>query len=45
MDQDSVTIDVSDRRDGVWLVWFTDLPPQDGGEFYYTTISEVRFAP
>lgn len=29
------------RQDGVWLIWFTDLPPQDEG--FFAAISEVRF--
>ena len=40
----TTTIELPERNAGFWLMWFTDLPPQDGGEFFYTTISEVRFA-
>ena len=37
----TVRIPLPERRDGVWLVWLTDLPPEDDG--YLTRISEVRF--
>lgn len=29
------------RSDGIWLVWFTDLPPVDGD--YMVSLSELRF--
>ncbi|MDH3729647.1 MAG: hypothetical protein OES13_00780 [Acidimicrobiia bacterium] len=41
---ESTTIEVPTQEGGAWLLWFTDLPPRDGGEYYYTTISEVRFS-
>ncbi len=31
------------REGGVWLVWITDLPPQEDGEFFYGFVYEVRF--
>ncbi len=31
------------RDGGVWLLWITDLPAQEGGEFYYGFVYEVRF--
>ncbi len=30
---------------GSWLLWLTDLPAQEGGEFYYAHVYEVRFRP
>ncbi len=41
---EETAIDVSTQDGGAWLLWFTDLPPRDGGEYYYTTVSEVRFS-
>jgi hypothetical protein len=40
----ATAIDVPAQDGGAWLLWFTDLPPRDGGEYYYTTVSEVRFS-
>ena len=37
----TVRIALPDRRDGVWLVWLTDLPPEE--DVYLTRISEVHF--
>ncbi len=31
------------RTNGVWLIWLTNLPPQDEG--YFTAITDVRFLP
>ena len=36
--------DVPARQDGVWLIWFTDLPASNEGTFN-TTVAEVRFRP
>ncbi len=36
-------IEVESQEGGAWLLWFTDLPSQEGGEYYYTTVAEVRF--
>ncbi len=36
--------DVQVRQDGVWLIWFTDLPASNEGTFA-TTVAEVRFRP
>jgi hypothetical protein len=33
---------LAERPDGVWLLWFTDLPEQEEG-VYYTVINEVVF--
>ena len=33
------------REGGTWLLWLTDLPPQDGGDSYYAEVYEVRFQP
>lgn len=41
---EATAIEVPTQSDGAWLLWFTDLPPRDGGEYYYTTVSEVRFS-
>jgi hypothetical protein len=38
-----ITTQLPDRAGGFWLLWFTDLPPQDDG--YYTSVAEVRFLP
>jgi hypothetical protein len=35
---------VPPRDGGAWLLWLTDLPAQEGGEYFYATIAEVRFA-
>ena len=40
----TTTIAVDSREGGSWLVWLTEVPPQDGGEYYYAVLSEVRFA-
>ena len=37
----TVRIPLPDRTDGVWLLWLTDLPPED--DAYLTRISEVQF--
>ena len=37
----TMRISLPDRRDGVWLLWLTDLPAEDDG--YLARISEVRF--
>lgn len=31
------------RDDGVWLLWLTDLPDQENGEYFYGYVYEVRF--
>lgn len=31
------------RTNGMWLIWLTNLPPQDEG--YFTAITDVRFLP
>ncbi len=31
------------RDGGVWLLWLTEVPPQEGGEFFYAHVYEVRF--
>lgn len=36
--------DVQVRQNGVWLIWFTDLPASNEGTFN-TTVAEVRFRP
>jgi serine/threonine protein kinase len=38
-----ITTQLPDREAGFWLLWFTDLPPQDDG--FYTSVAEVRFLP
>lgn len=38
------SIAVPARDGGAWLLWFTDLPAQEGGEYFYATIAEVRFS-
>jgi serine/threonine protein kinase len=38
-----ITTQLPDRRGGFWLLWFTDLPPQDDG--FYADVAEVRFLP
>lgn len=38
-----IATQLPDRRNGFWLLWFTDLPPQDDG--FYASIAEVRFLP
>lgn len=37
----TVRVPLPDRRDGVWLVWLTDLPPED--DIYLARIAEVQF--
>ncbi len=29
--------------EGVWLLWLTDLPAQENGEFFFGFVNEVRF--
>lgn len=31
------------RSDGIWLIWFTDLPPMEGD--YMVSLSEIRLSP
>ncbi len=31
------------RDGGVWLLWLVEVPPQEGGEFFYAHVYEVRF--
>ena len=33
------------HTDGVWLLWFTDLPAQENGESFFAELFEVRFQP
>ena len=40
----SALIQLPTREEGIWLVWFTELPEQPDGE-YYTVLTEVRFLP
>lgn len=40
----ATVVELPPRKDGFWLVWFTDLPLQSDGE-YRATLSEVRFLP
>ena len=37
----TLRVPLPDRRDGVWLLWLTDLPPED--DVYLTHIGEVQF--
>jgi hypothetical protein len=37
------TLQLPDRDGGVWLLWLTDLPQQEGE--FFTEISEVIFRP
>ena len=37
----TVRVPLPDRSDGVWLVWLTDLPPEEDG--YLARIAEVQF--
>lgn len=39
----SVSVQVPERNDGVWLLWLTDLPAQNDG--FQASIGEVRFLP
>lgn len=34
---------IPERDNGFWLLWFTDLPPQEDG--FYASLAEVRFLP
>lgn len=40
----STAVDLPPRTDGFWLVWLTELSPQDDGTFQ-SSIAELRFAP
>lgn len=40
----STTVDLPPRTDGFWLVWLTELTPQDDGTFL-SSIAELRFEP
>ena len=40
---DTTVIEFPEQPAGAWLLWLTDLPPRDGGEFHYTNIAEVVF--
>ncbi|HEX6219949.1 MAG TPA: protein kinase [Acidimicrobiia bacterium] len=40
----STTVDLPARTDGFWLIWFTELAPQDDGTFL-SSIAELRFEP
>jgi putative peptidoglycan lipid II flippase len=40
---DPATVEVSPKAGGTWLLWLTDLPAQDGGEYHYATLAEVGF--
>ncbi len=31
------------REGGTWLLWLTEVPAQEGGEFFYAHVYEVRF--
>jgi hypothetical protein len=31
------------RTGGVWLLWMTDLPDQEAGQFFYADVFDVRF--
>ncbi len=39
-----VAADLQAEPDGVWLIWFTDLPASNEGT-YNSTVAEVRFRP
>lgn len=38
-----ITVSVPERRNGVWLLWLTDVPEHDDG--FYGGVAEVRFRP
>ena len=38
-----VVTQIPERDNGFWLLWFTDLPPQEDG--FYASVAEVRFLP
>jgi hypothetical protein len=38
-----VVTQIPERENGFWLLWFTDLPPQEDG--FYASVAEVRFLP
>lgn len=38
----TISLQLPHRTDGFWLLWLTDLPPQDDG--YFTSIGEVEFS-
>lgn len=40
----SISIDLPSRQGGFWLIWLTELTPQDDGT-HLTAISELRFLP
>lgn len=40
---DQINSDLPERDGGFWLLWLTELPSQEGGEFFYSFINEVRF--
>jgi hypothetical protein len=39
----SARIQLPPREDGAWLLWLTDLPDQENGEYFYGYVYEVRF--
>jgi hypothetical protein len=39
----SARIQLPPREDGAWLLWLTDLPDQENGEYFYGYLYEVRF--
>lgn len=38
-----VETQIPEREDGFWLLWLTDLPPQEDG--FYASLAELRFLP
>jgi serine/threonine protein kinase len=40
----ATTIDLPPRQDGFWLIWLTELAPQEDGT-HLSSISELRFLP
>lgn len=43
IDSGPASVSLPDRAGGVWLLWLTDLTPQEGGEYFYSWVYEVRF--
>ncbi|MGZ8756026.1 MAG: protein kinase [Acidimicrobiia bacterium] len=40
---EQIRAQIPERDNGFWLLWFTDLPPQEDG--FYASLAEVRFLP
>lgn len=39
----TTSVQLPNRRNGVWLIWFTDLPPS--GDDFAASLAEIRFRP